>query len=92
MEHKDKLQKYSRLLPVLQQRRRAAVGKVLPIVVGTTGAMPRETVEALAKLKITNRSVLEIISLIALRSSINIYHTFMDYDARSRPIRLRSNR
>jgi hypothetical protein len=65
----------------------AGSGKVLPVVVGTSGAMPKETVEVLKQLKIIDRKTLLTMSLIALRSSIIIYHTFMDYDARPRPMR-----
>ncbi|KXZ75867.1 hypothetical protein TcasGA2_TC034495 [Tribolium castaneum] len=82
----DKLDKYEVLLPILQERLGAPTGEVLPIVVGTRGAMPKETVEALKKLRITDRQTLLTISLIALRMSVKIYHTFMDYaNARPRP-------
>ncbi|KAH0816595.1 hypothetical protein GEV33_006196 [Tenebrio molitor] len=83
----DKITKYAPLLPVLQDRMGAGSGKVLPVVVGTRGAMPKETVEVLKQLKIIDRKTLLTMSLIALRSSIIIYHTFMDYDARPRPMR-----
>lgn len=77
----DKIHKYSRLLPILQRDLGVTAGEVLPIVVGTRGAMPKETVKALAKLGIKDRGVLSTMSLIALRSSIEMYHTFMDYNA-----------
>jgi hypothetical protein len=54
----------------------------LPIVIGTRGAMPKTTIAALEKLKITEKSALVTMSQIALRCSINIYNTFMDYDGR----------
>lgn len=76
----DKLNKYSRLLPHFRQRYGAADAEVLPIVVGTRGALPRETVRCLAKLGIKDRKALLTISMIALRSSIELYHQFMDYD------------
>jgi hypothetical protein len=78
--HHSKLEKYSRLIPHLRTVFGATSGVVLPIVVGTMGAMPRETVKALATLGIKDRKTLLTISLIALRSSIEIYHDFMDYD------------
>ncbi|KXZ75601.1 hypothetical protein TcasGA2_TC033504 [Tribolium castaneum] len=82
----DKLEKYEVLLPILQERLGAPSGEVLPIVVGTRGAMPKETVKALKKLRITDRQTLLTISLIALRMSVKIYHTFMDYaNPRPRP-------
>jgi hypothetical protein len=43
----DKIIKYAPLLPVLQDRMGAGSGEVLPVVVGTRGAMPKETVEVL---------------------------------------------
>lgn len=79
----DKIQKYSQLLPLLQERFGATSGEVLPLVVGTRGAMPKETRLALAKLGITARKTLLTISLMAHRSSIEIYHEFTDYDAPS---------
>ncbi|XP_068917750.1 uncharacterized protein [Tenebrio molitor] len=81
-----KLEKYEPLLPTLQEQLGALSGEVLPIVVGTRRALPKETIEALKKLKITDRKTLLTISLIALRASIRIYHAFMDYNARPRPV------
>ncbi|CAH2020299.1 unnamed protein product [Acanthoscelides obtectus] len=77
----SKVEKYSRLLPQFQQRWAACSAEVLPVVVGTRGAMPRETIKNLTKLGISQNHVLLTMSLIALRSSIEIYHEFMDYDA-----------
>ncbi|KAG5861169.1 hypothetical protein JTB14_032410 [Gonioctena quinquepunctata] len=81
-----KINKYSQLLPQLRQRYQAAEAEVLPIVVGTRGAMPRESTMCLAKLGYKSKSILKTISLIALCSSIEIYHYFMDYNA---PLRQR---
>ena len=81
----SKIEKYSKLLPHLQKLYGADSGEVLPVVVGTRGAMPRETVLSLAKLGLKDGSLLKTISLIALRSSIEIYHRFMDYNAPLRP-------
>jgi hypothetical protein len=79
----DKINKYAPLLPVLQDPMGAGSGEVLPVVVGTRGAMPKATVKV-PKKKITDRKTLLTMSL---RSSIIIYHTFMDYDAHHRPMR-----
>ncbi|KAG5868428.1 hypothetical protein JTB14_029044 [Gonioctena quinquepunctata] len=84
----SKIEKYSQLLPQLRQRYQTAEAKVLPIVVGTRGAMPRESTRCLAKLGLNSKSILKTISLIALRSSIEIYHDFMDYNAPLPPTRL----
>jgi hypothetical protein len=56
-------------------------GEVIPTVIGTSGAMPTTTIHALRKLNITTKQTLITLSLIALCNSINIYNTFMDYDA-----------
>jgi hypothetical protein len=82
----EKLDKYEPLLPTLQEQLGALSGEVLPVVVGTRKALPKETIEALRKLEITDRKTLLTISLIALRASIRIYHAFMDYNARPRPV------
>lgn len=76
----EKEEKYLRLLPQLKKQKKKEQGNVLPIVVGTRGAMPKNTVDALASLGIKQFGNLKTISLIALRSSIEIYHAFMDYD------------
>jgi hypothetical protein len=62
----------------------ATSGEILPIVIGTINVMPRETVTAPATLGTKDCKTLLTISLIAFRSSNEIYHDFMDYD---RPIR-----
>ncbi|CAG9825768.1 unnamed protein product [Phaedon cochleariae] len=52
-------------------------------LLGTRGAMPRKTIQGLQKLGITTKGVYKTISLIALRSSIEIYHDYMDYNGLS---------
>ncbi|CAG9825805.1 unnamed protein product [Phaedon cochleariae] len=81
MGHNDKMRKYGKLLPQFRQRFGSTDAKVLPIVVGTRGAMPRKTIQGLQKLGITTKGVYKTISLIVLRSSIEIYHDFMEYNA-----------
>ncbi|CAG9825693.1 unnamed protein product [Phaedon cochleariae] len=54
MGHNDKLHEYSQLLPQFRQSFVVTDAEVLPIVVGTRGAMPRRTIEGLSKLGITN--------------------------------------
>jgi hypothetical protein len=56
-------------------------GEVLPIVVGTRGALPKQTVEVLDKLRIKGKKDLLTISLMSFRRSIAIYTHFMDYNA-----------
>jgi hypothetical protein len=76
---KEKQTKYGPLLPAMQREREAPAAEVLPIVVGTRGAMPAGTIKCLEKLGIRGKHLLTI-SMIALRSSIELYHAFMDYD------------
>jgi hypothetical protein len=63
----EKINKYRGLLPQLKTVFGAENGEILPIVVGTRGAMPKETITALGKLGITDASSLKTISLMALR-------------------------
>jgi Reverse transcriptase (RNA-dependent DNA polymerase) len=70
--------KYECLLPVLEAEMGTTTTEVLPLVVGTRGAMPPETVSNLCKLGITARRDLNTIVLIALRSTLEIYHAFKD--------------
>jgi hypothetical protein len=81
MARRSKIDKYSQLLPDLQEKFGSDKGEVLPIVVGTRGAIPKSTWIALNKLNIKKREDVRTISLIALRKSIDIYNNFMDYNA-----------
>jgi hypothetical protein len=76
----DKREKYAPLLPILRKRLAASSAEVLPVVIGTRGAMPAKSVEALKRIGIKDRKTLLTISLMALRSSIELYHAFMEYD------------
>jgi hypothetical protein len=75
----EKIDKYRDLLPQLQESSELR-SEVLPIVVGTRGAMPPDTVRCLEALNLKTKARLKTISLIALRSSLEIYHAFLDYD------------
>lgn len=66
---------------MLKQSLGAEGGEILPIVIGTRGALPKMTKVALSKVGIQSRRDLLTISLTALRASLEIYHNFMDYDA-----------
>jgi hypothetical protein len=50
-------------------------------VVGTRGALPTQTIKNLEKLEIKEQGDLRVISLTALKESIDIYTNFMDYDS-----------
>ena len=80
----SKLRKYEELLPDLQKRLKVTKGEVLPIVVGTRGVIPNDTIFNLKKLNIGDKGRLSTISNMALIASIEIYNIFMDYNLRSR--------
>lgn len=86
---REKIEKYSPLLPTLKGKMGTSIGDVLPIVIGARGALPKTTIEALQRLNIKNRKTLLTMSLLTLRSSIEIYHSFLDYDVPRRVRRLR---
>jgi hypothetical protein len=73
--------KFTPLLEILAKHLNAQQGKVLPIVIGTRSCMPESTIDSLRALQIKDRGSYITISLLALKPSIEIYHTFMDYNA-----------
>jgi hypothetical protein len=77
---RSKIAKYSSLLPHLKRRYNTENADVLPIVVGTRGAMPEFTINNLGKLGIKEIKYLKAISLISFRRSMEIYVNFMDYN------------
>jgi hypothetical protein len=77
---RSKTAKYSPLLESLAVQLQAAPGRVLPLVVGTRGCMPKKTLESLQTLNIEDRSSYITIALTALRHSIETYHAFIDYN------------
>jgi hypothetical protein len=81
MGRRSKIEKYAQLLPDLLERFEMTTGEVLPVVVGTRGALPKQTVEVLDKLRIKGRKDLLTISLMSFRGSIALYTNFMDYNA-----------
>jgi hypothetical protein len=56
-------------------------GRVLTTAVGTRGSLPKTTLDSLRQIKINDCGSYTTILLLALRHSIEIYHTFMDYNA-----------
>lgn len=75
----DKSEKYAETASYIKQRTRSTKAEVLPIVVGSRGAMPLRTVNNLKTLGLSKSDMLTI-SMIALRSSIEIANAFIDYD------------
>ena len=80
--YRSKVEKYTPLLETLANQLNVERGRVLPIVVGTRGSMPVFTIDSLREMNIDDRGSYITISLLALRHSIEIYHTFLDYDAK----------
>jgi hypothetical protein len=78
--YNEKISKYTPLLQILSDKHGVNPGRVLPIVVGARGAIPKTTTEALEELGISDGKSLTTIALLALRSSIELYHAFLDYD------------
>jgi hypothetical protein len=81
MGRRSKIEKYAPLLPDLLKRYEVTTGEVLPIVVGTRGALPKQTVEVLDMLQIKGKKDLLAISLMSFRRSIAMYTNLMDYNA-----------
>jgi hypothetical protein len=79
--YKSKVEKYTPLLEILAEQLKVEPGRVLPLVVGTRGSLPLTTIDSLWEININDRGSYITISLLALRHSIEIYHTFMDYNA-----------
>lgn len=73
----EKIDKYKCILPRVKAIFKAKTAKIVPIVIGSRGAIPRKTALALSELKIKKHDWLTM-SLIALRSSIEIINAFMD--------------
>lgn len=77
MAAKEKTEKYKCILPTVKTMLKAKTARVMPIVIGSRGAIPRKMVLALQELKIDKKDWLTT-SMVALRSSIEILNTFMD--------------
>ena len=74
----SKIKKYA---PLMAEKLHAGPGRVIPIVIGNRGATPKFTLSSLEDLQVTDRGSYTTLALLALRSSIEIYHAFIDYDA-----------
>jgi hypothetical protein len=61
---------YTPLLELLAYQLNSDRGRVLPIVVGTRGSMPRTTIDSLREININDRGSYTTISLLALRHKI----------------------
>jgi len=77
----SKIQKYTPLIPLLVEKLHTDPSGVLPIVTGIRGAIPKYTLSSLEDLQITDRGSYTTLAFLALCSSIELYHVFIDYDA-----------
>lgn len=75
----EKVRKYTKLLEPLMRSCGVTKGEVVPILVGSP---PADTKATLRKIGISSQKDLLTISIIALRSSIEIANTFTDDFAR----------
>ncbi|KAJ8675899.1 hypothetical protein QAD02_011685 [Eretmocerus hayati] len=74
----EKLNKYRQLITTVKQELNVSLVKVLPVVLGSRGAIPLKTEKNLKLLNIRNSDMLTI-SMIALRSSLEMFAKFQDY-------------
>lgn len=76
----NEVKKYTPLLQILADEHHLDPGRVLPIVVGIKGAILKSTILSLEELGIQDHRSLTTDALLALRSSIKMYHAFLDYN------------
>ncbi|CAH2021857.1 unnamed protein product, partial [Acanthoscelides obtectus] len=76
--HEEKVAKYSILENPLRDIFGDVEVEVIPIVIGARGALPRTTVNGLRRLGIYSKSLCRTLSMIALRSSIEMANDFID--------------
>jgi hypothetical protein len=62
------LEKYNPLFDHLAEKFKVNAGRVLPLVIGTRGCLPTNTIGVLQEINTTDRWSLITISLLALRS------------------------
>lgn len=81
---KEKVEKYKKISKEVKKTLSVRKVKVIPIVIGSRGAVLRETVSEFRRLKIKQSDQVTV-SMIALRSSIEMLNSFMDYDETTDP-------
>lgn len=77
--YQEKLSKYRETAEYIRIKTNSREGKILPIVVAARGAMPTRTQENLRSLGLRKEDMVTI-SLIALRSSLEMANAFIDYE------------
>lgn len=76
---REKENKYKETAEYIKSKIGCSSAEVLPIVVGSRGAIPAKTRANLKKLRFNKQEMITI-SMIALRSSLEIANAFIDYD------------
>ncbi|KMQ84511.1 r2 protein [Lasius niger] len=74
---REKIEKYKNIAHKLKTDFKVRKAKVVPIVIGSKGALPTGTIDMLRQLKVLKSDWLTL-SMMALRSSIEIINAFMD--------------
>lgn len=75
----DKINKYENTAKIMKTRLDCTDSEVLPIVVGSRRILPKDTKMRLKKLGFNQNNMLTI-SMMSLRSSLEIANAFIDYD------------
>lgn len=75
----EKIKKYGKCLAELKKKYKCKEGGILPVVIGCRGAIPSFTKKNLQELKISIKDM-KTMSLMVLRSSLEIANAFLDYD------------
>lgn len=75
----EKINKYSTTAELIKTRTGCINSEVLPIVIGSRDILPKDTKTCLKKLSFNQQEMLTI-SMMALRSSLEIANAFIDYD------------
>lgn len=76
---REKVEKYKNTAELIKIKMDCVESEVLPIVVGSRGALPEDTKKMLKMLGFNQQDMMTI-SLIAFRSSIEMANVFIDYD------------
>jgi len=75
----EKVEKYKTTAELIRDKTKCKTSEVMPIVIGSRGTIPKNTKVCLKKLGFNQKDMLTI-SLMTLRSSIEIANAFIDYD------------
>ncbi|XP_076397961.1 uncharacterized protein LOC143266308 [Megachile rotundata] len=79
LAYEEKINKYKETAEYIKLKLNCSEAKILPIVVGSRGVIPRDTLTNAKAIGLTKNDLLTV-SMIALHSSIEIANAFIDYD------------